>query len=193
MLTACVFVTRDTVRHPRRFVFGKFVCKPNCSWSETFVNWGLTVHADRTKYMIMSQDQNTGWSHNKKKSSVFQILYNIFWAVSQKWPHPVKFHTSVPWHVFCDCRAESVLIFRHLGHGSLKPGDCTNSNRKVLHSAPQCLSKGLHKRSEMVKVQKSLWCPPECTLLYLLKYFMLLFESLILMLFFYVYAPCIVL
>ena len=43
MLTACVFVTQDTVRHPRRFVFGKFVCKPNCSWSEAFVNRGLTV------------------------------------------------------------------------------------------------------------------------------------------------------
>jgi hypothetical protein len=44
MLTACVFVTRDTVRHPRRFVFGKFVHKPNCSWSEAFVNRGLTVY-----------------------------------------------------------------------------------------------------------------------------------------------------
>ena len=43
MLTACVFVTRDTVRHPRRFVFWKFVRKPNCSWSEAFVNRGLTV------------------------------------------------------------------------------------------------------------------------------------------------------
>ena len=31
MLTACVFVTRDTVRHQRRSVFGKFVRKPNCS------------------------------------------------------------------------------------------------------------------------------------------------------------------
>ena len=29
--------------HPRRFVFGKFVRKPNCSWSEAFVNRGLTV------------------------------------------------------------------------------------------------------------------------------------------------------
>jgi len=29
--------------HPRGFVFGKFVRKPNCSWSEAFVNWGLTV------------------------------------------------------------------------------------------------------------------------------------------------------
>jgi len=43
VLTACVFVTRDTVRHPRRFVFGKLVHKTNCSWSEAFVNRGLTV------------------------------------------------------------------------------------------------------------------------------------------------------
>ena len=43
ILTACVFITRDTVRHPRRFVFGKFVHKPNCSWSEAF-HWGLTVY-----------------------------------------------------------------------------------------------------------------------------------------------------
>jgi len=44
MLMACVFVTRDTVRHLRRFVFGKFVRKPNCSWSEAFVNQGLIVY-----------------------------------------------------------------------------------------------------------------------------------------------------
>jgi len=44
VLTACVFVTRDTVRHLRRFVFGKFFRKPNCSWSEAFVNWDLTIH-----------------------------------------------------------------------------------------------------------------------------------------------------
>jgi len=44
VLTACVFVTRDTVRHRRRFVFGTFVRKPNCSWSEAFVNRGLTVY-----------------------------------------------------------------------------------------------------------------------------------------------------
>jgi hypothetical protein len=25
LLPACVFVTRDTIRHPRRFLFGKFV------------------------------------------------------------------------------------------------------------------------------------------------------------------------
>jgi hypothetical protein len=28
LLPACVFVTRDTVRHPRSFSFGKFVRKP---------------------------------------------------------------------------------------------------------------------------------------------------------------------
>jgi len=37
VLTACVFITRDTVRHPRSFVFGKFVRKPNCSWSEVWL------------------------------------------------------------------------------------------------------------------------------------------------------------
>ena len=44
MLTACMFVTRDTVRHPIRFVSGKFVRKPNCSRSEAFVNRGLTIY-----------------------------------------------------------------------------------------------------------------------------------------------------
>jgi len=47
VLTACVFVTRDTVRHPRRFEFRKFVREPNCSWSEAFVNRGLTVFRRR--------------------------------------------------------------------------------------------------------------------------------------------------
>jgi hypothetical protein len=28
---ACVFVTRDTIRHPRRFIFGKIVREPICS------------------------------------------------------------------------------------------------------------------------------------------------------------------
>jgi hypothetical protein len=31
LLPACVFVTRDTVRHPRGFCFGKFVREPICS------------------------------------------------------------------------------------------------------------------------------------------------------------------
>jgi hypothetical protein len=30
-LLACVFVTRDTVRHPRLFFYGKFVSEPICS------------------------------------------------------------------------------------------------------------------------------------------------------------------
>jgi hypothetical protein len=43
LLPACVFVTRDTVRHPRRFLFGKFVREPICSWWQAFVNRGSTV------------------------------------------------------------------------------------------------------------------------------------------------------
>jgi hypothetical protein len=31
LLQACVFVTRDTVRQPRRFLFGNFVREPICS------------------------------------------------------------------------------------------------------------------------------------------------------------------
>jgi hypothetical protein len=31
LLSACVFVTRDTVRHPRHFMFGKFVHELICS------------------------------------------------------------------------------------------------------------------------------------------------------------------
>jgi hypothetical protein len=34
--------------HPRRFVFRKFVRKPNCSWSEAFLNRGLTVYETST-------------------------------------------------------------------------------------------------------------------------------------------------
>jgi hypothetical protein len=30
-LSTCMFVTRDTVRHPRCFLFGKFVREPICS------------------------------------------------------------------------------------------------------------------------------------------------------------------
>ena len=54
-LTACVFVTQDTVRHPRRFVFGKFVRKPNCSWSEAFVNRGLTVFLSKSENRIFKK------------------------------------------------------------------------------------------------------------------------------------------
>jgi hypothetical protein len=44
LLQACMFVTRDTVCHPRCFLFGKFVCEPICSWWEAFVNRGSTVY-----------------------------------------------------------------------------------------------------------------------------------------------------
>jgi hypothetical protein len=44
LLPACVFVTRDTVRHLRLFIFGKFVLELIRSWWEAFVNRGSTVH-----------------------------------------------------------------------------------------------------------------------------------------------------
>jgi hypothetical protein len=32
---------------------------------------GLEVNADKTKYMVMSQDQNAGWSHSMKIDNGF--------------------------------------------------------------------------------------------------------------------------
>jgi len=46
ILTACVFLTRDTVRHPRRLVFGKFVLKPNCSWTEVWLYLSFCIWAN---------------------------------------------------------------------------------------------------------------------------------------------------
>jgi hypothetical protein len=44
LLSACMFITRDTVCHPRLFLFGKCVREPICSRWEAFVNWGSTVY-----------------------------------------------------------------------------------------------------------------------------------------------------
>jgi hypothetical protein len=54
-------------------------------------------------------------------------------------------------HVFCDCEAQVVLRFKHLGHHFLKPGDFGNI----------CISKGkgLHRRVKVVEVQGLLWYP----------------------------------
>ena len=59
MLTARVFVTRDTVRHPRSFVFGKFVRKPKCSWSEAFAKRGLIVCLNSRVTWQFSEVQRT--------------------------------------------------------------------------------------------------------------------------------------
>jgi hypothetical protein len=47
--------------HPRRFVFGKFVRKLNCSWSEAFVNRGLTVFQT-----VFIESWTVGWSVNNE-------------------------------------------------------------------------------------------------------------------------------
>jgi hypothetical protein len=43
LLPACVFVIRDTIHHPGRFLLGKIVRVSNCSWTGVFVNRGSTV------------------------------------------------------------------------------------------------------------------------------------------------------
>jgi hypothetical protein len=44
LLPACMFITRDTVCHPRCFLFRKFVHEPICLWWEAFVNRGSTIY-----------------------------------------------------------------------------------------------------------------------------------------------------
>ena len=73
-LTACVFVTRDTVRHPRRFVFGKFVRKPNCSRSDAFVNRGLTVQQNFIMFIIVLGQHVSILIESSSGPSKIQIL-----------------------------------------------------------------------------------------------------------------------
>ena len=90
-LTACVFLTRDTVCHPRCFVFGKFVRKPNCSWSEAFVNRGLTV-----QYLLLFHGNN-GYSNMSQCYiiSTLPVLFHIvLWTL--KYSHTLLFSADVP-------------------------------------------------------------------------------------------------
>jgi hypothetical protein len=59
LLPACVFVTRDTIRHPRRFLFGKVVREPICSWREAFVNRGSTVVSFTIRLLALTSDYYT--------------------------------------------------------------------------------------------------------------------------------------
>ena len=79
MLTACVFVTRETVRHPRRFVFGKFVRKPNCSWSEEFVSRGLTVLRKG------KNDTNNAEKKIQVWYGFFQYFRTFFFVINEKY------------------------------------------------------------------------------------------------------------
>jgi len=88
MLTACVFVTRDTVRHPRRLVLGKFVRKPNCSLSDAFVNRGLTVLPSTTTIMHILQINNNTfqWAEqlwNNTRSYGAEGIMEFFCTLSQ--------------------------------------------------------------------------------------------------------------
>ena len=70
---ACSYL-EDTVRHPRRFVFGKFVRKLNCSWSEAFVNRGLIVQQITKTLNIRGQSYQVRTNNN----------WNTFFRVSQR-------------------------------------------------------------------------------------------------------------
>jgi len=45
---------------------------------------GLEVNADKTKYMVMSRDQNVGQSHNIKTDKIFGNNFNISKFCSQR-------------------------------------------------------------------------------------------------------------
>jgi hypothetical protein len=47
LLPACVFITQDTVRHLRRFLFRKFVREPICLWWKAFMNQRSTVFVNK--------------------------------------------------------------------------------------------------------------------------------------------------
>ena len=57
---------------PRGFVFGKFVRKPNCSWSEAFVNRGLTAYPLPPKFCWLGVDM---WPRNSWMSCMIQEVY----------------------------------------------------------------------------------------------------------------------
>jgi len=86
MLTACVFVTQDTARHPRRFVFGKFVRKSNCSRYEVFVNRGLTVYHKSCVLTTLPPSHNKKmFGHPRTKQQFKRFMnYSLFICIMKK-------------------------------------------------------------------------------------------------------------
>jgi hypothetical protein len=82
LLPACVFVTRDTVRHPIRFFFfRKFVRELICSWWEAFVNRGTTVNRfvfDYIFYIFLTLycKYNGHASHKRKIRYWVTVIWN---------------------------------------------------------------------------------------------------------------------
>jgi hypothetical protein len=73
-----VFVIRDTLRLPRRFVFGKFVRKPNFLWSEAFVTRGLTVFLFQQKTI-----KRSSWKMGTPRFMWPSHLVTFMWPVLQ--------------------------------------------------------------------------------------------------------------
>jgi hypothetical protein len=97
-LTACVFVIRDTVRHPRRFVFAKFVRKLNCSCFQGFREMRVDC--------IFKNDKNYYYYHYYYY--YYYYYYNSWSLISKKYFTELNFLTvfmtwswwSMQWRTF---------------------------------------------------------------------------------------------
>jgi hypothetical protein len=87
LLPVCVFVTRDTVRHPRRFLFGKFVGDERRSWTEVqlyFLFWMFWKMEVLFRHSFSAFRKNFRlWRWNKTRmdcSLVRSSSYVSFWS-----------------------------------------------------------------------------------------------------------------
>jgi hypothetical protein len=107
----------------------------------------------------------TGYSHLQGHLFKMGLVDNPCYV---RWKQAPEMVSCVLW----DYKGPAALRFRHLGHNFLTSGDFANISVckvSVLCSncgAAECLREGLRNKSEMVKVQASLWYLPCCTQLY---------------------------
>jgi hypothetical protein len=95
LLPACVFVTRDTVRHPRRFLLGKFVRELICSWWEAFVNRGSTA------FVKNGQNIFSCIKLRVVKEGHIQIYWSLFEADFTKSVPKLQYIIHHAWSNFC--------------------------------------------------------------------------------------------
>jgi hypothetical protein len=133
MLMSCVFVTRDAVRHPKRFVFGKFVRKPNCSRSEAFVNRGLPVYVYVYIYIYIHMQWN------------FLTLSSHYLHFSKH-----KFHVT-----------NSVYLFRNwvpTARYTQSPSSTVTNSLQLL-TETIIIYCGIHKRAMILRIVLFNWAP----------------------------------
>jgi len=74
---------------PRRFVFGKFVRKPNCSLSEAFVNEGLTVLNVHNAGVLFGLVQSLRWAPKPSRNGPTHFII----VFQQPFPNYVLWNT----------------------------------------------------------------------------------------------------